>query len=809
VLHYLKSEIALKSIQRILMKLRLYQFAHRAKPRPMYFHCVTWCAGLVLSSLIFLAAGAQTATRHASPTHKSQTAGDELLARLAAAKAAREAGNSAAVASANYLVIASALREIADLRVAASDDSKAVELYRNSLQYEDIPETYAAMAFAEIQAGDFDKAIQFAQQALAADPGNLRAVRTLASALDQKGEYAQAVEPFTKIAHADPTVENLYPLAECLLQTRKPEDKARAVAVFEQMTRISGDNGSLHVLFGRAYRDAGDMHSAVSEFERAIALDPRTPHAHYFLGLAQLVLNEWKPTPAAEAAIRKEAEYYPNDYLANYMLGFLTSGERQYEDSNKYLLAASKISPTLPEPYLYLGLNAFSQGQMELAEKMLRKAVELTGNDEARSNYQIRRADVDLARILFSSGRQKESEVFAAKARDLQNKTMVESQQSVSAVMLAGGTGAAAAVMPLSRQQEDQSAPTVKSSDDPFAHSTLPPEQLVAAEAREKTLHSVLALAFNDLATSEAVGGEYALALGNYQQGERWDRALPGLEKNLGLCAFRAKDYAEAVRALSQALALEPDSPLLHAMLGISYFATDKYPEAANTFAPLGTRGMQDGETGYAWAASLTHIGDLVKATEVLAAFESEPRSNETLVLVGQLWTEIGDYTRATATLQRALQSDPSLLKAHFRLGIADIHWEHWADAAKEFQAELNLDPGDPVAQYHLGFVYLQESKIEDAKALFQQVIAAHPDYANAQYELGKILLDSGQLADAVEHLEVAARLSPQTDYMHYQLQAAYRKLGRGADADRELEIYKGLKAKSRERIADKLKQTP
>ena len=35
---------------------------------------------------------------------------------------------------------------------------------------------------------------------------------------------------------------------------------------------------------------------------------------------------------------------------------------------------------------------------------------------------------------------------------------------------------------------------------------------------------------------------------------------------------------------------------------------------------------------------------------------------------------------------------------------------------------------------------------------------------------------------------------------MHYQLQAAYRKLGRDADADRELEIYKGLKAKSRER---------
>jgi len=72
---------------------------------------------------------------------------------------------------------------------------------------------------------------------------------------------------------------------------------------------------------------------------------------------------------------------------------------------------------------------------------------------------------------------------------------------------------------------------------------------------------------------------------------------------------------------------------------------------------------------------------------------------------------------------------------------------------------------------------------------------------------LGKILVDRGQLQDAVGHLEAAANLSPEADYMHYQLQGVYRKLGRSAEADRELEIYKGLKAKSRERMVDQLKQ--
>ena len=64
--------------------------------------------------------------------------------------------------------------------------------------------------------------------------------------------------------------------------------KHRAAEVFEQMIQLAGDSGSLHVLFGRAYRDAEYMPDAIRELKRAVELDPRTPHAHYFLGLATL-----------------------------------------------------------------------------------------------------------------------------------------------------------------------------------------------------------------------------------------------------------------------------------------------------------------------------------------------------------------------------------------------------------------------------------------------------------------------------------------------------------------------------------------
>ena len=108
------------------------------------------------------------------------------------------------------------------------------------------------------------------------------------------------------------------------------------------MMQLAGDSGSLHVMFGRAYRDAEDMPAAILEFKRAIALDPATPHAHYFLALAIFAVNEWHPTPEIKADSRRNSSTIPEDYLANYMLGFIASSERRYEVSDKYLRLRSR-----------------------------------------------------------------------------------------------------------------------------------------------------------------------------------------------------------------------------------------------------------------------------------------------------------------------------------------------------------------------------------------------------------------------------------------------------------------------------------
>src|SRR5262249_33189807 len=126
----------------------------------------------VLSVLIPCRGIARTQVRHSSPTQKTAATQSELEKRLAAASTARDSGDPAAVQLANERLVAIALNELARLRMAEQAYPQALELYGNSLHFEDVPSTRLDLAGAEIQAGKFQDAIKQAQLVLATDPNN-------------------------------------------------------------------------------------------------------------------------------------------------------------------------------------------------------------------------------------------------------------------------------------------------------------------------------------------------------------------------------------------------------------------------------------------------------------------------------------------------------------------------------------------------------------------------------------------------------------------------------------------------------------
>jgi len=319
-----------------------------------------------------------------------------------------------------------------------------------------------------------------------------------------------------------------------------------------------------------------------------------------------------------------------------------------------------------------------------------------------------------------------------------------------------------------------------------------------SARAQATELGKTVAGALNDLGASEARQQKFDLALAHFHEAERWRADTPGLMRNIGMAAVRVSDYHEAVRTLRPVVAANPHDRVARSLLGTSLFSIQNFAEAVQVFTPLGDSVLQEPELAYAWADSLINTTQFPQATALLDKLEKQTLPAETLVLIAQAWSQMGNYPRAVESSHRALQLDPKLAQARFIAGMAQIHAGHPADAVSEFRSELELDPENNDAQYHLAFALLQLSRNDEAVELLRAVLNRDPNHAQANYELGRELLNEGKKEEAIPFLEAAARVNPQLDAVHYQLQSAYRAVGRRDDADRELKIYREMKAKNR-----------
>lgn len=745
----------------------------------------------------------------AKPTN-SQTASSssssevqaQLESRLTALHTALQSGNSETIRNADLKLIALGLRQMAELRMVEGGFPQAIDLYQQSINYEDLPPSHLRLALAELQIKKYDDAIAETQKTIFSDPGNALAWRLQGSAWMRLKDYKRAEESLAHSLKLSGDAETAYNLGICFLLDKR---KDKAQLVFQDIIKNVGDTGQVHLLIGRAYRDENYNQDAEREFRRAIAVDPKTPHAHYYLGLLLLMRNEWFPTPESRQLITAELQRDPDDPTSNYLAGMFAMNDKNFVESDRHLLIAQKSFSDWPEIPLYMGLNAYAQNDNTKAEALFRQAIALTGNDESRGAYQIRRAYIAMGRILLLKGEKEESEKYFDKSRQLLKAALAESQQSVANTIASqGGTVGMGAVMPLVDKKQEGAAEgetyfgTAADHIDVKALDKLPPEQRQQAQDEENYLRQILGSSFNDVGTSEAREQKFVQALKDFQQAERWNPAIPGLERNLGVAAFKVGNYPEAVRTLSVVVASNPQDAPARAMLGLSYFSSHQFKDAAKTLAQLDSA-LDDPGLGYPYAASLVKLGEFKPAGEVLTRLEQKQLPSDTLLLIGQTWSEMGDYAHSIETLHHALALNPGLPRAHLVAGLACINADHMGDAEKEFKAELAIDPANVEAKYHLAYVYLLESQPDAAEPLLREVIAADPQHADAQYQMGKVMLEKGKVQEAVPYLEQAERLSPDKDYVHYQLQTAYRRESRLQDADRELQLYKEAKARNRE----------
>ena len=615
---------------------------------PAYLYLVVFA--LILASL--------PTTLAQSPTPQASAA-TELQSRLQAASAAQQAGDPDAIAAANKRVIALGLKEMGDLRNLVGAYPAAIELYKRSLELEPTDGTRYSLAFAYFGASRPDEGLKESEILVKADPKNAVYWNLQGKLWILKKDYRQAVDSLSKSLDLQPDMEVAYSMATALLQLH---EKDKAATIFTQMEDSSANKAAVHVMAGRAYERVGFPDDAEAEYKKAIALNAKESRGHYYLGLFYLTKNGWEPTPQSRTEFLAEVEQNPTDFFGNYFMGYITSNEKNYAESDRYLKVAAAARPDWPEPYLYMGLNAYGRGDNAAAEQFLRKAIELTGKDEGRNNYQIRRAYFTLGRILITKGDKAEGTKYVERSKEIETKLLVAGrQQQALANSEAAGNSAPADTSAPSTPLPPVTNAAAPVDADTLAAAKLSDEQKTQLAAAEKQLRAILGNAYNDLGTSQARQKQYEPALADFQEAERWDPETPNLMRNIGRAAFLQKNYAESARALKVYVAQNPQDQRAQGMLALALYSIKNYPDAVTVFDRLGDAPMGDPFMAYAWATSLARTNNKQRAADVLEKLTANPIPPAILVAAGQLYSEIGEGSKAQICYQKAKEEDPSI----------------------------------------------------------------------------------------------------------------------------------------------------
>jgi tetratricopeptide (TPR) repeat protein len=225
--------------------------------------------------------------------------------------------------------------------------------------------------------GDFPKAIEHLKKASAADPANGEAAQLLGLSYYLGGHPADAIPLLEKVQGWFPraNVDAAYILGICYIQTK---DYPQARKAFARMFEVPPDSAASYLFTARMlFRQEFDP-VAEEYAQKAAALDPKLPLAHFLLGELYLYKSR---VPEAIAEFEKEIAINPGHAPAYYKLADAYSRIQRFEDAERLLQRSIWLDATSTGPYILMGKVLEKKGEFELSIRALRRAANMDPNN--------------------------------------------------------------------------------------------------------------------------------------------------------------------------------------------------------------------------------------------------------------------------------------------------------------------------------------------------------------------------------------------------------------------------------------------
>jgi tetratricopeptide (TPR) repeat protein len=225
--------------------------------------------------------------------------------------------------------------------------------------------------------GNYPQAIEYLKQALQQDSGDNEATQLLGISYYLSGKPADAIPFLEKVQRWFPraNVDASYILGQCYIQTK---DYPHARLAFAKMFDLQPESAASYLLTARMLfrQEFGPV--AVEYAQKAIAMDPKLPLAHFLLGEIHLFKSQ-----VSEAVTDFQAELSLNPAHAEtyYKLADAYSRIQKFDDAERLLQRSIWLDPTSTGPYVLMGKVLEKKGEPELAVRALRRAAAMDPNN--------------------------------------------------------------------------------------------------------------------------------------------------------------------------------------------------------------------------------------------------------------------------------------------------------------------------------------------------------------------------------------------------------------------------------------------
>ncbi len=620
---------------------------------------------------------------------------------------------------------------------ALNDPEAAIEFVRRAEEIGTLSvEPYLIHGRIEQARGNYAEAEAAFRRADEIGPRRIDVHLGLAQALVAQAKSAEAIQVLNPLLLRDPEM-----LAALLFRAQANLLLEQTEAARDDLRLLVGTNPDYlpgRLMLGRVLLADGRYEQAEDMIAPVVARHPEHEQARALLAEI-LVRND--QSEAALALMADEAVTKTTDPKTLEFLGSLYGRAGRVNEGIRYLREATELDPANPSVKLKLALAEIAAGDLDKAAREL----------ETIDKQPYLKEHVDSIQLLLSIEEGKFSEAIQ------QAQALLDADENASwAQFMLGnaylGNGevdkARAAFREVSEQNPGFTSAMVRLADLEL--------QIGNRDAAAEWFVKAAAISPDD----EAI--VIPLAVIRSQQG-RFAEASELLERlrdkypsasaprlALAQLYIGQDDYDSALKAASEAAAIEPGNRRVELTLAIAYLGLNEGAKALEVLKRPGLAGLEGPEINLLRAAAQTKTGAIEKARDILASsLATSPDDFRTLVNYTKAQSRLGEIEGATKTAQSIQSRHPSAPAGYVLYGDlkAMIGDDDAADQA--FKRAIELGGGIQVGIRRFKLLYRNGKKDEAVQAMREWAQRAE-SRPYERYALAVALQQAGENAEAI-----------------------------------------------------------